>query len=89
MSENKPVRIALVVDDNKSYDDSSIQVVDVKKLLLVSKTNNIFLIETHPLSSECFSEGKIYTDGVVPPTRFSLPFDDICTLLSGFSSHRH
>lgn len=79
----KTVRIALVVDDNESYDGSSVQVIDVKKLEMLSQDRNIFLIETESFNSSCFSEGAIYSNG--SGCGFSLSFDEIASLLSSIS----
>lgn len=55
MAERSTVRMALVVDDSASYDESNIQVVDLVRIFPFNST--LYLVETKPFNDKCLENG--------------------------------
>ena len=55
IKNEKSIKLALVVDDNNSYDESNVQVVDIVRIQPLNGT--VYILETKPFNNICLKDG--------------------------------
>ena len=70
MSEQKTIKLALVIDDANSYDETNVQVVDIARIQPLNGT--VYIMETMPFNNICLKNGAGETPFTENEIRFYL-----------------